>query len=226
MATIVTRSGKGTALTHAEMDANFTNLNTDKLETSRFPNVSGNVTSSHTELNYVDITTPGTQEATKAVITDANTNIGTTKVSSLYIGTSGSETQVTSTAAELNKLDGVSATAAEIDYRSLCFQVTLGTADDQHIVIPYTGNVIGVYTVIDQALTTADETLTFKNNAGTGMTNGVVTITQAASADGDVDSASPTANNSFTAGEKMTVSIGGENGTAALCNITVLIDIT
>lgn len=32
MATIVTRAGKGSALTHAEGDANFTNLNTDKLE--------------------------------------------------------------------------------------------------------------------------------------------------------------------------------------------------
>ena len=32
MATIVTRSGKGSALTHTEADANFTNLNTDKLE--------------------------------------------------------------------------------------------------------------------------------------------------------------------------------------------------
>lgn len=34
MTTIVTRAGKGTPLTHTEMDANFTNLNTDKLETS------------------------------------------------------------------------------------------------------------------------------------------------------------------------------------------------
>ena len=34
MATIVTRSGKGSPLTHAEVDANFTNLNTDKLELS------------------------------------------------------------------------------------------------------------------------------------------------------------------------------------------------
>jgi hypothetical protein len=32
MSTIVTRSGKGSALTHAEVDANFTNLNTDKVE--------------------------------------------------------------------------------------------------------------------------------------------------------------------------------------------------
>lgn len=32
MATIVTRAGKGAPLTHVEVDANFTNLNTDKLE--------------------------------------------------------------------------------------------------------------------------------------------------------------------------------------------------
>lgn len=32
MATIVTRAGKGSALTFAEGDANFTNLNTDKIE--------------------------------------------------------------------------------------------------------------------------------------------------------------------------------------------------
>ena len=34
MSTIVTRSGKGAALTHTEVDANFTNLNTDKAEAS------------------------------------------------------------------------------------------------------------------------------------------------------------------------------------------------
>ena len=34
MATIVTRSGKGTPLTNNEVDANFNNLNTDKAELS------------------------------------------------------------------------------------------------------------------------------------------------------------------------------------------------
>tara|TARA_R100000935_G_scaffold43535_1_gene65996 strand:- start:712 stop:1137 length:426 start_codon:yes stop_codon:yes gene_type:complete len=34
MATIVTRSGKGSSLTHNEVDANFNNLNNDKLELS------------------------------------------------------------------------------------------------------------------------------------------------------------------------------------------------
>ena len=35
MATIVTRAGKGAPLSHAEVDANFINLNTDKVETLR-----------------------------------------------------------------------------------------------------------------------------------------------------------------------------------------------
>jgi len=34
MSTIVTRAGKGSPLTHTEVDANFTNLNADKVETS------------------------------------------------------------------------------------------------------------------------------------------------------------------------------------------------
>jgi len=34
MATIVTRAGKGSPLTNTEVDANFTNLNTDKAELS------------------------------------------------------------------------------------------------------------------------------------------------------------------------------------------------
>lgn len=33
MTTITTRSGKGSPLSHTEMDTNFTNLNTDKIET-------------------------------------------------------------------------------------------------------------------------------------------------------------------------------------------------
>ena len=41
MATITTRSGKGSPLTHAEVDANFTNLNDDKVETSAISTFGG-----------------------------------------------------------------------------------------------------------------------------------------------------------------------------------------
>jgi hypothetical protein len=64
------------------------------------------LTASVAELNYLDLTTgPGTQEASKAVVADANVNTGVAKITALHIGVSGSETQVTATAAELNKSD-------------------------------------------------------------------------------------------------------------------------
>ena len=48
MSTIVTRAGKGTPLTNNEVDANFTNLNTDKIETITSTDGSVTVTSSGT----------------------------------------------------------------------------------------------------------------------------------------------------------------------------------
>lgn len=67
------------------------------------------------ELAYIDGITPGTQAASKAVVADANVNTGVSKVTALHIGASGSETQVTATAAELNITDGLLVTAAEIN---------------------------------------------------------------------------------------------------------------
>ncbi|SVD31524.1 uncharacterized protein METZ01_LOCUS384378, partial [marine metagenome] len=53
------------------------------------------VTSSATELNVLDNAgSGGTAVASKAVIADANRNIGVIKGTALYLGTSGSETQV------------------------------------------------------------------------------------------------------------------------------------
>lgn len=57
------------------------------------------------ELAFLDGATAGTQVASKAVIADANVNTGVSKVTALHIGASGSETQVTATAAELNYND-------------------------------------------------------------------------------------------------------------------------
>ena len=54
MSTIVTRSGKGSALTHTEMDANFTNLNNDKLQTPHTGSIAINNT---TTSDSVTITT-------------------------------------------------------------------------------------------------------------------------------------------------------------------------
>lgn len=49
MSTIVTRAGKGSPLTHTEVDNNFTNLNTDKAEDSTVVKLSGDQTISGTK---------------------------------------------------------------------------------------------------------------------------------------------------------------------------------
>ena len=75
MATIVTRAGKGSPLTNTEVDANFTNLNTDKAELSGAA-FTGAITTNST-FDGRDVATDGTKldtVETNADITDA-TNV-------------------------------------------------------------------------------------------------------------------------------------------------------
>ena len=59
MTTVVTRSGKGSPLTHNEVDANFTNLNTDKVESTNGALTNPTVT------NYIE--TPYTANTSTAI---------------------------------------------------------------------------------------------------------------------------------------------------------------
>ena len=72
------------------------------------------------ELETIDGVVPGTQAALKTVVADANINIGVVKATSLYIGTSGAEVQITATPAELNYSVGVtSAIQTQLDSKLL-----------------------------------------------------------------------------------------------------------
>ena len=57
----------------------------------------------------------GTTTASSALIVDANKSTSELRTSALYTGTSGSDTLVTATAAELNTLDGITSTATELN---------------------------------------------------------------------------------------------------------------
>ena len=57
----------------------------------------------------------GTTTASSVLIVDANKSTSEVRTPALYIGTSGSDTLVTATAAELNTLDGIGSTAAELN---------------------------------------------------------------------------------------------------------------
>ena len=57
----------------------------------------------------------GTTTASSVLIVDANKSTSELRTAALYLGTSGSDTLITATAAELNILDGVTSTAAELN---------------------------------------------------------------------------------------------------------------
>lgn len=133
-------------------------------------------------------------------------------------------TAVTSSAAELNTLDGVTATAAELNESVLSLDIADGSADaTYYLVSPHAGTISKIYTVIDGVVSTADITVT-ANIGATPVTNGAVTIATASSAAGDIDSATPTAANTLTAGQALNLVVaGGGAGGAPRVHVAVVI---
>jgi len=126
------------------------------------------VTTTAGELNVLDAVTAGTAAASKAVVLDANAAVDAVKTAALHIGTSGSETAVTATGAELN-------------YNDI---TTLGTAEASKTVTATAGSVITLTDFVTTRPVIKDyaETVVAGGNTGTAQTldetNGnVVTFT-------------------------------------------------
>lgn len=116
--------------------------------------------------------------------------------------------------AELAALDGLTATATELNRYVVGLDIADGSAEAvYYVVCPHAGDIKKIWTVIDGVVSTADITITGAIGA-VAITNGVVTIATAASAAGDVDVATPTAANTVTSGQAVnfTVTGGGSGG--------------
>jgi hypothetical protein len=132
-------------------------------------------------------------------------------------------TAVSSTAAELNALDGVSATAAELDaYVIQCEIEDISTAQSDWVVAPHAGDIIGIWSVIDTAITVADAALTFEIG-GTAVTDGGITVAFTGSAAGTVDSSTPSAANALTAGQALECITDGGSTDASKAEISILV---
>lgn len=76
---------------------------------------------------------------------------------------------------------------------------------DVKVLIPYPCSVTNTYSSVSKTVAgTDDGTIVFKNNAGTTMTGATITVA-ASSAVGTADTGLATANNTFTAGQVMTL---------------------
>ena len=97
-----------------------------------------------------------------------------------------------------------------------------GNTETKNIVSPVAGDIAKIYSVIDGALTTGDASLTAAIG-GVAVTNGAITVTQAGSAAGDVDVATPTAAKTVGVGDVISITVGGTNDAAVLGQVMVLI---
>lgn len=91
-----------------------------------------------------------------------------------------------------------------------------------HIASPVNGTITKIWSVLSQhVLAGGDATLTGKIGAA-AITGGVITITNAGSAIGDVDSATPSAANAVVAGSDINFTVGGaQTDTAAQALVTI-----
>jgi hypothetical protein len=124
-----------------------------------------------------------------------------------------------STAAAARAALGSNLLSLELDMTDL-----VGTsAQVKRVVAPYALTITKIYSVLeDHALATGDATLTAAID-GTPITDGAITITQSSSAAGDVDSASPSALNTATAGQVISITVGGTNDdTDATAKVVIL----
>jgi hypothetical protein len=102
---------------------------------------------------------------------------------------------------------------------------TINTAASYYLVIPYAGSISKIWSVIDGSFTGSNTILSFEIN-NVAVTNGNITITQSGSAAGDVDSSTPTAANTLTAGQALEIICDGGATSDVKCTLTIELDIT
>ena len=97
----------------------------------------------------------------------------------------------------------------------------ISTAEFIYVPIPWTCTVSKITSALSATIVT-DSTIDFTNHAGGAM--GTITIAASGSAAKDVDSLTPSSNNTFTAGEVLTIDVNGESTNTA--PVVLVIELT
>ena len=181
MATIVTRDGKGAALTHTELDANFTNLNSDKVEA-----VSSSTDNAIPRFNG----TEGVLQNSSVTISDDGDIVVGGTTPTVTIGDAGAEDAMlafdgnaldfhialddtaddlvigTGTTAGANTLISINGDASETKFNQP--KVTIGDATAEDVMLAFDGNALDFHVGLDDS----EDDLVI----GTGTTLGANTL--------------------------------------------------
>ena len=90
---------------------------------------------------------------------------------------------------------------------------------DRYIPLPVACTVVPITTALSAAISGSDLVLTFKNAAAASM--GTVTVTQSGSAAGDIDTLTPSSNNTFAV--NTAIEIEGDGGPSSHVDLDVAI---
>lgn len=143
------------------------------------------------------ITSSSTGDSGK-VITPSGTSAGTSELRNLL------ESEISS------KKDFIYATLTDVS-----------TASSVYLVAPFNGTITAIYSVLQGAIATADSTVT-TYIAGTAVTSSALTVAYSGSAAGDIDSATPSALNTFSEGQKITITTDGASTNTVALNLILV----
>lgn len=101
----------------------------------------------------------------------------------------------------------------------------LSTAGSTFVVCPVAGKIKKIYSTIKNSISVAVAALTFEL-AGVAVTGGAIEVGYDGSAAGDVDSATPTAANTVTAGQAIECITDGGSTTACETVLTIVVNPT
>lgn len=119
----------------------------------------------------------------------------------------------TATAGDVYIADGAgSGNWVPVPYSIDAAMADVSVANTIYIPIPYGGTVTKVVSVLQGAITTANDTITVRNAAGNSM--GTLTIAFSGSAAGDVDVLSPVSNNTVTNDSFISIASDGASNSA------------
>jgi hypothetical protein len=140
--------------------------------------------------------------ASKVAVTDGSGIITTASQLSPALGGTGQDLSASTGFVKVSAGTVSAGSITEVIPLQVSFES--GYLGDFKVLMPYAGTVTGIYAYATKVIAGTDNgTITAKNNGGTSMTSGVVTFT-ASDARGTAYSVTPSANNTFVAGDLLT----------------------
>lgn len=100
----------------------------------------------------------------------------------------------------------------------------VSTAGDIYISAPVSGKIVGIFAVLDAAITVADANVTFSIN-GVSIDSSALVIVESGSAPGSSFSSTPSGHNTIGPGDLIKISTDGGSTTTAALHVELLVNV-